>query len=204
MAATQRQYAGHSAEERRLQRRGQLIDAAIHVYGEQGYRNATVKAVCDAAGLTERYFYESFTNSEALLIASFDVVAHLALERLDQIRAEHDGVSAERGRAVLRAYYQMLKDEPNGARLFVVEIARVGPAVDEVLATWLREFGECLMRTLAPEKPLHKRSLLLRAGAAGAVVQIARSWIKGGYTQGVAAVAEDALLLCRVLEQAEG
>lgn len=36
-----------------------------------GYRNATVKAVCEAAGLTERYFYESFSNSEELLVASF-------------------------------------------------------------------------------------------------------------------------------------
>jgi hypothetical protein len=106
---------------------------------------------------------------------------------------------------VLQAYYQMLKDDPNGARLFVVEIARVGPAVDDVLATWVREFGELLARTLAPARsPSRKSGLLLRSGAVGAVVQIARSWIKGGYAQGVAAVAEDALRLCATLERAEG
>jgi AcrR family transcriptional regulator len=202
MAARQRQYAGHSAEERRLQRRDKLIEAAIAVYGQQGYRNATVKAVCDQAGLTERYFYESFANSEALLIASFDAVSHLVLSCLDKIRTEHKGSAEERARAVLRTYYQMLKDDPNGARLFVIEIARVGPAVDEVWAELLREFGELLSRTFAPGSNAKlKGGQLLRAGAVGAMVQIAKAWIRGGYLQGVDAVAEDALRICRVLER---
>jgi AcrR family transcriptional regulator len=58
-----RNYAGLSADERRLARRERLIEGAIRAYGELGYRNTTVKAVCEAAGLTERYFYESFANS---------------------------------------------------------------------------------------------------------------------------------------------
>jgi AcrR family transcriptional regulator len=201
MAARQRIYAGQSAEARALARRDRLVGAAIKVYGAQGYRNATVKAVCEAAGLTERYFYESFANSEALLIAAFDKVAHLVLRGLDRLRAEHDGTPVERARAVLRAYYQILKDDPDGARLFVLEIARVGPAVDDVLATWMAEFGELLARTLAPQRSVRAaRGALLRAGAAGAVVQIARGWIRGGYAQGVFTVAEDALRICRVLE----
>lgn len=196
-----RHYAGHSAEERALQRRDRLIEAAIRLYGAQGYRNATVKAVCEEARLTERYFYESFANSEALLIASFDTVGHLVLSRLDAIRAGHKGTPQDCARAVLRAYYQILKDDPNGARLFVIEIARVGHAVDEALLTWLREFGELLSRALAPQfNATRKSDLLLRDGTVGAVVQIAKSWIRGGYAQSVAAVADDALRLCRALE----
>lgn len=203
MAERRRTYAGQSAEARAQARRERLIEAAVRVYGAQGYRNATVKAVCEAAGLTERYFYESFDNSEALLIAAFDHVAHVVLRGLDAIRAGHDGAPAEAARAVLRAYYRILKDDPDGARLFVVEIARVGPAVDAVLATWMEEFGELLARTLAPRRSsTSRRDALLRAGAAGAVVQIARAWIRGGYSQGVFAVAEDALALCAVLEDA--
>src|ERR671936_1321771 len=76
--ARARNYAGLSADERRLARRERLIEGAIRAYGELGYRNTTVKAVCEAAGLTERYFYESFANSEALLIAAYShVVGHL-------------------------------------------------------------------------------------------------------------------------------
>ncbi len=204
MAVRARQYAGVSAEERQFARRERLIEAAISVYGKLGYRNATVKAVCEAAALTERYFYESFVNSEALLVTSFDTVSHRVIACLDKIRTEHPGPPEDCGRAVLRAYYQMLKDDPAGARLFVIEIARVGPAVDEVWAALLREFGELLSRTVAPDaNATLKSSQTLRAGAVGAMVQIAKAWIKGGYAQSVEAVAEDALRICQVLAHAE-
>ena len=200
--AGRRHYGGHSTEERRLARRERLIEAAIRVYGEVGYRNATVKAVCEAAGLTERYFYESFANSEALLIAAFDTVSHRLIDCLEAIRKEHAGGADERGHAVLRAYYQALKDDPVGARLFVVEIARVGPAVDEVGAALLREFGELLSRTLAPEANAKLKSTeLVRAGAVGAMIQIAKAWIRSGYGRSVDAVAADALKICRVLAE---
>jgi AcrR family transcriptional regulator len=199
--ARTRNYGGHSTEERRLRRRERLIEAAIRVYGEVGYRNATVKAVCETAGLTERYFYESFPNSEALLVAAYDTVSHRLIDCLDGIRAEHTGTVEERSHEVLRAYYQTLKDDPVGARLFVVEIARVGPAVDEVGAALLREFGELLSRTLAPEAKTLKSGELVRAGAVGAVLQIAKVWIRSGYAKSVDAVAADALKICRVLAE---
>ena len=60
------------------------------------------------------------------------------------------GTAEERGHAVLRAYYQMLKDDPDGARLFVIEIARVGPAVDAVWGALLLQFGEVLARMVRP------------------------------------------------------
>jgi AcrR family transcriptional regulator len=197
-----RQYGGHSAEERRLARRERLIEAAIRVYGEVGYRNATVKAVCEAAELTERYFYESFESSEALLIAAFETVSHRLIDCLDRIRAEHTGGADARCHAVLRAYFQALKDDPVGARLFVLEIARVGPAVDEVGAALLREFGELLSRTLAPNASAGlKRGELVRAGVVGAVLEITKVWLRSGYAKSVDAVASDALKICCVLAQ---
>jgi AcrR family transcriptional regulator len=203
MATTRtRQYGGHSAEERQLARRERLIEAAIRVYGEVGYRNATVKAVCEAAELTERYFYESFANSEALLIAAFDTVSHRVIACLDSIRKEHTGTAEKRGHAVLRAYYQMLKDDPDGARLFVIEIARVGPAVDEVWGALLGEFGELLSRTLAPNANAKLKSAeLVRVGAVGAMVQIAKAWIGSGYAKSIDAVTTDTLKICRVLAE---
>jgi AcrR family transcriptional regulator len=200
--ARTRHYRGHSAEERRLARRERLIEAAIRVYGEAGYRNATVKAVCEAAELTERYFYESFASSEALLIAAFETVSYRLIDCLDRIRAEHTGTADERCHAVLRAYFQVLRDDPVGARLFVLEIARVGPAVDEVGATLLREFGELLSRTLAPAaRARPKRGELVRAGVVGAVLEIAKVWIRSGYAKSIDAVATDALKICRVLSE---
>ena len=73
-----RTYKGASNEERRTERRQKLLDAAMKVYGAVGYHGATVKAICAEAGLTERYFYESFEKGEALLAAAYLAV----MERL--------------------------------------------------------------------------------------------------------------------------
>ena len=200
-AARARNYAGLSADERRLARRERLIEGAIRAYGELGYGNTTVKSVCEAAGLTERYFYESFANSEALLVAAFDTVSRRVFTCLEDVRKEHsNGTPDERGHAVLRAYYQMLKDDPDGARLFVIEIARVGPAVDAVWATLSREYGDLFARMVAPDSDLKPRAgELVRAGVVGGVVQIAKEWIRSGYARSVDAVTADALKICRVL-----
>lgn len=199
---TPRRYRGSSVEERRAQRREQLLRAAIQVYGEQGYRNATVKAVCEAAGLTERYFYESFSNSEELLIASFRAVMDFLFGELEQAGAEATGGSAERVRAMLTAYYTALQQHPQSARVFLVEISGVSPAVDQALEESLRGFGDLIARTLDP----HGRSgtadePLLRAGVVGGIIHIASSWIASGYAQPIQDVVDAAMRLCLVLRR---
>lgn len=197
---TDRRYRGSSTEERRAQRREQLIRAAIQIYGEQGYRNATVKAVCEAAGLTERYFYESFSNSEELLVASFQEVMHYLLGELETAGTEAPGGPVERTRAMLTAYYAALKASPPSARVFLVEISGVSPAVDRELEAALQAMGSLLARTLDPDgKSAPAREPLLRAGVIGGVIHIALSWIASGYSQPIPTVVEAALRLCLVL-----
>jgi hypothetical protein len=134
-ALSRARYRGAEAEERRAQRRGQLIAAAVQVYGERGYQNATVKAVCEAAGLTERYFYESFANSEALLLASFQTVTDLLLQKIELAGEAAGGDGEHRALAILRAYFGTLQCEPRSARVFLVEIRGVSKLVDEALAS---------------------------------------------------------------------
>ena len=69
---TRRAYGGVSAEERIAARRAKLLDAGLELFGTRGYGTTGVKDVCREAGLTDRYFYESFADSEALFLAVFD------------------------------------------------------------------------------------------------------------------------------------
>ena len=64
-----RPYGGLAMEERVAARRARFIEAGVELFGTQGFRGATVRGVCAAAGLTDRYFYESFPTLEALLAA---------------------------------------------------------------------------------------------------------------------------------------
>ncbi|GAB3385576.1 TetR/AcrR family transcriptional regulator [Massilia agri] len=192
-----RSYRGLSQDERRAERRARLIAAAIAVYGERGYHQATVKAVCEAAGLTERYFYESFANSEALLIDSFNAVTWSVLGAITQAAKEAGRARTARSRAMLHAYFAALQREPQSARVFLVEIRGVSRAVDQAFDTALRAIGKEVARIVAP--PGAADDELLQAGVVGGVIHIALRWIEDGYQPEIASVVDTALKLGTVL-----
>jgi AcrR family transcriptional regulator len=190
-AEAERLYRGASLDQRRLERRAQLIEAAIGVYGERGYRNATVKAVCQAAGLTERYFYESFKGSEALLGASFEQVMVHLLARMGDAADTGGADPVARARAALAAYYSVLRENPPGARVFLVEIFGVSPQVDCLLRKALKDMAAVLLqRDVAAGD-------LVAAGAIGSVIQIALDWIASDYAAPLEQAVETALGFCR-------
>ena len=60
-----------SAEERHRNRRTRLIEAATELIGTRGVAAATVTAVCAESGVTSRYFYQHFSDRDALLRAVY-------------------------------------------------------------------------------------------------------------------------------------
>lgn len=75
-----RPYRGVQARDRVAERRRRLLDAGLRLLGgSDSPPDLTVRAVCAEAGITARYFYESFTDKDALVAAVFDqVVADIA------------------------------------------------------------------------------------------------------------------------------
>ena len=67
-------WAGLSVEARRAERRRLLLDAAFELLGTEGSSGTTVRAVCQEARLNPRYFYESFTDLDTLIVAVYDRV----------------------------------------------------------------------------------------------------------------------------------
>jgi AcrR family transcriptional regulator len=212
-APTMRRYRGSPPDERRAERRCQLIRAAIEVYGKRGYRRATVKSVCAAAGLTERYFYESFANSELLLAACYDAVTRELFNDISNAGESAGRSRSARLQAMLRAYFDTLKREPRSARVFLLEIRGVSPEVDRAFEASLRLFGRALAQAISPAASAAAALAATRAGAAarkasdellqggvaGGVIHIAQTWIADGYTPSVDVVTAAALRLCRVL-----
>lgn len=188
-----RPYRGIPQDERRAQRRTQLIEAGVAVYGERGYRQATVKAVCEAAGLTERYFYESFANSDELLIACFNAVTWAVLEEILAAARDAGPDPQVRARAMLHAYFAALQREPRSARVFLVEIRGVSRPVDKAFDAALRAIGEQVAQMVA--LPDSEPDPLLQAGIVGGVIHIALRWIEDGYTPDIERVTDSALKL---------
>ena len=194
-----RAYRGVSPDERRARRRSKLIQAAIAVYGERGYRQATVKAVCEAAGLTERYFYESFENSEDLLVTSFNAVTYAVFGELVAAARAAGHSRKARARAMLEAYFGALQRDPLSARLFLVEIRGVSRAVDKAFDASLRAIGDELAQMSGPEN--EEADPLLLAGVVGGVIHIALRWIGDGYEPDIERVTDSALRMVGIVLQ---
>lgn len=75
-----RSFLGETSEERRNRRREALIDAALTLVGTGGLPAIGVRSVTSEAKLSSRYFYESFTDSDDLLVAALHRVAAELLE----------------------------------------------------------------------------------------------------------------------------
>ncbi|GAB18830.1 putative TetR family transcriptional regulator [Gordonia effusa NBRC 100432] len=69
-----RAYGGEGGDKRVARRRAALIDSALESLGGAGGGAITVRGVCKAAGLTARYFYESFDSVDQLVAETFDGV----------------------------------------------------------------------------------------------------------------------------------
>ena len=193
-----RLYRGARIEERRAERRSQLIDAAIKVYGEVGYRNATVKAVCEKAKLTERYFYESFDNSEALLIAAYAHVTTALHQEMAKAGEPFGGDDVALVTAVLRVYFACLRQQPQPARVFLLEIAGISPAVDMARMQALKAMSNVLVPGNPPAGKESGLVTLSSAGMIGAVINIALRWVAHGYAQPLEDVVATAVDFCRV------
>ncbi|MGH4012210.1 MAG: TetR/AcrR family transcriptional regulator [Pseudonocardiaceae bacterium] len=68
-ARSGRARAAHLGPERR---RPLILDAALEVYVERGYRGTSMQAVADAAGVTKPVVYECYPNKDELLLALLD------------------------------------------------------------------------------------------------------------------------------------
>ncbi len=77
-----RRWRGRPPADRIAARREQLIEAAIELMATIGAAETSMRGVCRQAGLTERYFYESFPNLDALFTTALETVVNDARDQL--------------------------------------------------------------------------------------------------------------------------
>lgn len=141
MQAGQRRgrWSGVPLEDRHALRRDTLVAAGVQLLGSEGGPALTVRAVCREASLTERYFYESFTDREHFVRAVYDDVCTRAMATL---------TSAKTPREAVEQFVALMVDDPVRGRVLLL-----APAVEPVLtrsgAEWMPNFIDLLQRKLS-------------------------------------------------------
>lgn len=133
-----RRWSGVPLQDRAALRRDKLVAAGVQLLGDQGGPALTVRAVCRVAGLTERYFYESFADRDEFVRAVYDDVCTRAMSAL---------MSATTLREAVERFVGLMVDDPVRGRVLLL-----APAVEPVLARsgaeWMPSFIDLLQRKL--------------------------------------------------------
>ncbi|MBJ7328247.1 MAG: TetR/AcrR family transcriptional regulator [Solirubrobacteraceae bacterium] len=124
--------------------RQRLFDAAMQVFSEQGYADASAEAISRAAGMSKATFYEHFSNKRACMLEIMDASANLALEELVRAARDAGDDPFERHRAGLHAFLHLLASRPEVARTVLVESVGAGPEALERRDAILEGFAQAM------------------------------------------------------------
>jgi AcrR family transcriptional regulator len=177
MSAPVRPYGGVSAQQRVADRRARLLAAGLACFGSAGFAATGVKDVCRAAGLTDRYFYESFRDGRALFLAVFDDVTDALFSDVANAVLAVEPVAEVQLRAAIGTFLGVLAEDPRRARIVFAEPAAAGPEAAAHMHSTLRRFTDLVEATARAHHAPHPRMLAL--SLVGALERGVHEWRAG-------------------------
>ncbi|MDI3313672.1 MAG: TetR/AcrR family transcriptional regulator [Mycobacterium sp.] len=161
-------WSGVPLHDRQALRRERLIAAGVQLLGDTNGPALTVRGVCRAAGLTERYFYESFADRDEFVRAVYDDVCTRAMAALE---------SANTAREAVEQFVTLMVDDPIRGRVLLL-----APEVEPVLARsgaeWMPSFIELLQRRLTRISDPVRQSMVA-TGLIGGLTALFTAYLNG-------------------------
>lgn len=179
--STARLYAGQSAEQRDRGRLEKLHEAALELFGTDGYASVSVERVCTAARVSTRHYYQQFASKEDLLIDLYQAITTEAFSAAgESLQATDDEHIAARLTAAIGAYLKPILADPRAAKVAFVEIVGVSPRVEEtrlkfrdgIIALIEAEAGKAVERGEISPRDFH----FLGLSFLGAVNVVVHDW----------------------------
>jgi AcrR family transcriptional regulator len=92
-----------------VNRREQILEAAVVVFAELGYYRATTAQVAERVGISQPYIFKLFKNKEELFVAALDRAFERIIRTFKSVEAPADQLLA----ATIRIYEQLMETHPN-------------------------------------------------------------------------------------------
>jgi len=116
--------AGAVAENQRRRMHGAMIEAVA----ANGYGRTSVKQVVTLAGVSRRAFYEQFSNKQECFLATLDQIATHTLTRIAESYRASAGTLEQRLGIALTSFAEIVRANPKGSRVMLVDAPSAGPA----------------------------------------------------------------------------
>jgi AcrR family transcriptional regulator len=176
-----RRIKGLDADERRAQRRSQLLDAALELFAAGGYANTSIEQLCQAAYVGTKAFYEVFESREDCYIALLRQITEQLSERMVEVSRTTPEDEHEAARVLVAAFAHGLVDDPRLARVTFGRGTAVSPAVERqrrLNRRWAAGFIESVWRRYgivadAPGVDPHRMAI----GVIGGMFDLIADWL---------------------------
>ena len=195
VTGSERSYGGKTGAERAAERRERLVDATIAVLAESGEAKATMTAICAGAGLTERYFYESFTSLDDAMLAALDQVCDEIITLASELLEGTPGTPEQRVHAVMQSFVEMVVTSPDKVRVAVLHSTanpRLRARRNELIGIFAdfvaREADDLYGDRTWPAERARLFGMVYIAGFA----ELVASWLNGDVDQSPAELVETA------------
>lgn len=145
-----------------LRNRKRILNAALEVFSQHGFRGATLDQIADEAGLSKPNILYYFGGKEDIHLTLLNKLMESWLDPLEHL--DPDGDPLEEILAYVRRKVEMTREFPRESRLFANEILQGAPRMGPHLETGLKPlFDEkCALiqgwmdaGRLAPSDPRH-------------------------------------------------
>lgn len=176
-----RPWRGQSPQERRDARRRRLLDAALELFGTTGYAGTSLTALCAAAGVSPRHFYDLYPGREQLVADLYD---ELVAEMDVRIAAAQDAVPlsvADSVTAGLRAAVVYQTEDPRRARVLQLEVVGVSTWLEAhrhaVIASFGRRTDEQYRLLVADGQVVDRPFAQVATALVGATNELLIGWL---------------------------
>jgi AcrR family transcriptional regulator len=171
-----------SAQERQQRRRARLMDAAIELMGTRGVAATTVTAVCAESRLTSRYFYQHFSDRDALLRAVYEQLNTSLQDVIVQAIPGTTSTPDTLAYAPIRALVNMIDSDPRLARILFVE-SGTEPVLRELRSELMAGFADLMLREARRHLDIADSALgvahLASTLGVGGLFEVLRRWLDG-------------------------
>ena len=100
--------------------------AAFEVFGQQGYRQTTMRLICAQARLADRYFYEHFGSTHDCYVAVHSQACEAAALAVEAAIRSLPGDFLLRARGGLTAFFEHIRADVRRARILILDSSASG------------------------------------------------------------------------------
>lgn len=176
---SQRDYRGQSPSARLADRRRRLVEGGLDAFGTVGYFGTSIEALCAAAQVSNRSFYEHFASKEDLLLAVYDELLEDLHARVVAALSRRPMEFATGARAGLHAFVEALLEDDRKAQVVIVGLIGVSERCERRRRVALRSFAEVIavgIETFNPEVAGARNLPVLAMALVGATIETLIDW----------------------------